>query len=90
MGIAATLPEFCDWTLRKYMASQAQDIGSSGKESPLKVYVNAYSPDAICRLCGFNFMQLQVSIYNTVSAFHGLIFIIRFVIETTCSYISFL
>ena len=50
------------------MASQAQDIVSSGKETPLKVYVIGDSSDSICHLCGVNFMQLHVSHIYGVSS----------------------
>ena len=57
-----------------YMASQAQDIGSSGKETPLKVYVHGYSPQAqfvvfaVSTSCSF-----RCHVYNTVFAFYELL-----------------
>ena len=45
------------------MASQAEDVGSSGNETPLKAYVNGDSPDSICCLCNVTFIQLQVFLY---------------------------
>ena len=59
------------------------------KGDPLKVFADGYSPDSICRLCGVNFMQLQMSHIQYLSS-NEMLLIIKFVMETTCFYISFL